>query len=111
MKRGRRFASRIATVSTSATSTSGSRTSRGAMAPPAGAKTSGTVATNPSSAGPEAGLIAPTGKGRPGAAQWRHRPGFATSLSMTTVFPNPQALVDAVGTDLGTTDWVTITQD
>ena len=29
---------------------------------------------------------------------------------MTTVFPNPQALVDAVGTDLGTTDWVTITQ-
>ena len=30
---------------------------------------------------------------------------------MTTVFPNPQALVDAVGTDLGTTDWVTITQE
>jgi acyl dehydratase len=30
---------------------------------------------------------------------------------MTTVFPNPEALVDAVGTDLGATDWVTITQE
>jgi acyl dehydratase len=30
---------------------------------------------------------------------------------MTTAFPNPQALVDAVGTDLGATGWVTITQD
>jgi acyl dehydratase len=30
---------------------------------------------------------------------------------MTTEFASPQALLDAVGTDLGTTDWVTITQD
>jgi len=30
---------------------------------------------------------------------------------MTTEFASPQALLDAVGNDLGTTDWVTITQD
>jgi len=30
---------------------------------------------------------------------------------MTTEFANPQALLGAVGADLGTTDWVTITQD
>jgi acyl dehydratase len=30
---------------------------------------------------------------------------------MTTEFASPQALLDAVGTDLGTTDWVTITQE
>jgi acyl dehydratase len=30
---------------------------------------------------------------------------------MTTEFDGPQALLDAVGADLGTTDWVTITQD
>ena len=30
---------------------------------------------------------------------------------MTKEFASPQALLDAVGTDLGTTDWVTITQD
>ena len=30
---------------------------------------------------------------------------------MTTEFASPQALLDAVGTDLGVTDWVTITQD
>jgi len=30
---------------------------------------------------------------------------------MTTEFASPQALLDAVGTDLGTTDWITITQD
>ena len=30
---------------------------------------------------------------------------------MTTEFASPQALLDAVGADLGTTDWVTITQD
>ena len=30
---------------------------------------------------------------------------------MTTEFASPQALLDAVGTDLGTTDWVTITQN
>ena len=30
---------------------------------------------------------------------------------MTKEFASPQALLDAVGTDLGTTDWVTITQE
>lgn len=30
---------------------------------------------------------------------------------MTTDFDGPQALLGAVGTDLGATDWVTITQD
>ncbi len=30
---------------------------------------------------------------------------------MTKEFASPQALLDAVGTDLGTTDWITITQD
>ena len=30
---------------------------------------------------------------------------------MTTEFANPAALLDAVGADLGTTDWVTITQE
>ncbi len=30
---------------------------------------------------------------------------------MTTEFANPQALLGAVGADLGTTDWVTITQN
>jgi acyl dehydratase len=30
---------------------------------------------------------------------------------MTTEFANPQALLGAVGTDLGTTDWVSITQN
>ena len=30
---------------------------------------------------------------------------------MTTEFASPHALLDAVGTDLGTTDWVTITQN
>jgi acyl dehydratase len=30
---------------------------------------------------------------------------------MTTEFDGPKALLDAVGTDLGTTDWITITQD
>src|SRR5204862_7405541 len=30
---------------------------------------------------------------------------------MTKQFASPQALLDAVGTDLGTTDWVTITQN
>ncbi len=30
---------------------------------------------------------------------------------MTTEFANPRALLDAVGTDLGATDWITITQD
>jgi acyl dehydratase len=30
---------------------------------------------------------------------------------MTTVFENPAALVSAVGTDLGASDWITITQD
>jgi acyl dehydratase len=30
---------------------------------------------------------------------------------MTTEFASPQALLGAVGADLGTTDWVTITQD
>jgi len=30
---------------------------------------------------------------------------------MTTEFASPQALLDAVGTDLGTTDWITITQE
>jgi len=30
---------------------------------------------------------------------------------MTTEFDGPQALLDAIGADLGTTDWVTITQD
>ena len=30
---------------------------------------------------------------------------------MTTEFDGPQALLDRVGADLGTTDWITITQD
>ena len=30
---------------------------------------------------------------------------------MTTEFSSPQALLDAVGSDLGATDWITITQD
>jgi len=30
---------------------------------------------------------------------------------MTTEFASPQALLDAVGSDLGATDWITITQD
>ena len=30
---------------------------------------------------------------------------------MTTEFESPQALLGAIGSDLGTTDWVTITQD
>jgi acyl dehydratase len=30
---------------------------------------------------------------------------------MTTEFASPQALLNAVGTDLGTTDWITITQE
>ncbi len=30
---------------------------------------------------------------------------------MTTVFDSPDALLDAVGADLGTSDWVTIEQD
>ncbi len=30
---------------------------------------------------------------------------------MTTEFESPQSLLAAIGTDLGTTDWVTITQD
>ena len=30
---------------------------------------------------------------------------------MTTEFESPQALLGAIGTDLGTTDWVTISQD
>ena len=31
--------------------------------------------------------------------------------AMTTEFDGPKALLDAIGADLGTTDWVTITQD
>ena len=30
---------------------------------------------------------------------------------MTTEFDGPKALLDSVGADLGTTDWITITQD
>jgi acyl dehydratase len=30
---------------------------------------------------------------------------------MTKEFPSPQALLDAVGTDLGATDWISITQE
>ena len=30
---------------------------------------------------------------------------------MTTEFDGPKALLDAIGADLGTTDWITITQD
>ena len=30
---------------------------------------------------------------------------------MTTVFASPTALLSAVGTDLGPTDWITVTQD
>jgi acyl dehydratase len=30
---------------------------------------------------------------------------------MTTEFASPQALLDAVGSDLGATDWITITQE
>ena len=30
---------------------------------------------------------------------------------MTTEFDEPKALLDSVGADLGTTDWITITQD
>jgi acyl dehydratase len=30
---------------------------------------------------------------------------------MTTEFAGPKALLDAIGADLGTTDWITITQD
>src|SRR3954466_5118530 len=30
---------------------------------------------------------------------------------MTTEFDGPKALLDSIGADLGTTDWITITQD
>jgi acyl dehydratase len=36
---------------------------------------------------------------------------FDTDSPMTTEFASPRALLDAVGTDLGATDWITITQD
>ena len=29
---------------------------------------------------------------------------------MTTVFASPEALLDAVGTDLGASDWITVDQ-
>jgi len=29
---------------------------------------------------------------------------------MTTEFDGPKALLDSIGADLGTTDWITITQ-
>ena len=37
--------------------------------------------------------------------------GFDTQTPMTTEFASPQALLDAVGSDLGSTDWITITQE
>src|SRR5262245_29702421 len=51
------------------------------------------------------------GDGCRGVAKRRCGRRSGTRTAMATVFPSPAALLPAVGTELGPTEWVTITQD
>src|SRR4051812_36590233 len=88
----------MATASARARTTSGARSSSGARAASTAPGGSPSGATNGET--PAIGL-----------ASTSTAPSLIASPHMTTNFASPQDLLGAVGSDLGTTDWVTITQD